>query len=207
MELTSTTARLQCWINRIQMGNACASGELLGHFDERLRRLTRKMLHQKPAVARWEQTDDVYQNVAVRLVRALETSRPSTVRDLFRLATTLIQHELIDLYRHHCGPHGGGAHHISTSPQRGDAAHARVQHEGVDTTNEPARLAEWTELHEKAAKLPDPEGEVFGLIYYHGLTQAESARVLGLSRRTVIRRWLSAQLLLREALGGGELDT
>jgi DNA-directed RNA polymerase specialized sigma24 family protein len=40
------------------------------------------------------------------------------------------------------------------------------------------------------------------LLFYQGLQQAEAAAVLGVSERTVKRRWQSARLALHEALGG-----
>ena len=40
------------------------------------------------------------------------------------------------------------------------------------------------------------------LLYYQGLTQAEAAEVLGVSERTVKRRWQAARLALHDALGG-----
>jgi RNA polymerase sigma factor (sigma-70 family) len=50
--------------------------------------------------------------------------------------------------------------------------------------------------------LPDEEREIFGLRFYHGLTQAEVAGVLQVSDRTVRRHWHAACVRLRDALGG-----
>jgi RNA polymerase sigma-70 factor (ECF subfamily) len=52
--------------------------------------------------------------------------------------------------------------------------------------------------------LPDEEREVVGLLFYEQLTQQEAATVLGVSLRTVKRRWLSARCLLREKLNEPE---
>jgi DNA-directed RNA polymerase specialized sigma24 family protein len=49
--------------------------------------------------------------------------------------------------------------------------------------------------------LPDQERELFGLLWYEGLTQEEAANVLGASLRTVKRWWQSARLKLADALG------
>jgi RNA polymerase sigma-70 factor (ECF subfamily) len=48
--------------------------------------------------------------------------------------------------------------------------------------------------------LPDEEREVVNLLFYGGLTQQEAARVLGVSLRTVKRRWQSARCRLYEKL-------
>ena len=52
------------------------------------------------------------------------------------------------------------------------------------------------ELHEHVERLPEQEREVFGLLFYEGLAQAEAARVLGVSVPTVKRLWRSARLRL-----------
>ena len=46
--------------------------------------------------------------------------------------------------------------------------------------------------------LPDDEREVFALVWYHDLSQAEAADVLGVSVRTVIRRWQAARIRLQQ---------
>ena len=69
-------------------------------------------------------------------------------------------------------------------------------------TDDPARLNAWTEFHRQVESLSDEEREVFNLIWYQGLTQAETATVLGVSERTVNRRWVAARLNLHRALGG-----
>ena len=67
---------------------------------------------------------------------------------------------------------------------------------------EPARLALWTEFHRQVEALPDDEREVFDLLWYQELSQAEAAAIVGVSDRTIKSRWRSARLKLHEALGG-----
>jgi RNA polymerase sigma-70 factor (ECF subfamily) len=50
--------------------------------------------------------------------------------------------------------------------------------------------------------LPAEDREVFDLIYYQGLSQAEAAGLLDISERTLQRRWQSARLALHDALAG-----
>jgi hypothetical protein len=47
---------------------------------------------------------------------------------------------------------------------------------------------------------PMEEREVFDLLWYHALTQAEAAELLQVTDRTVKRRWRSARLRLHRAL-------
>ena len=43
---------------------------------------------------------------------------------------------------------------------------------------------------------------MFDLVWYHGMTQAEAALVLGLSEAKVKRLWVAAREQLKTALGG-----
>ena len=57
------------------------------------------------------------------------------------------------------------------------------------TNNMPESLDEWTIFYEAVEKLLDEEGELFGLLWYEGLTQEEVATVLKVSLRRVRLRW------------------
>src|SRR5262249_45161374 len=70
------------------------------------------------------------------------------------------------------------------------------------STFDPINLSRWAEFHERVADLPDDERLVFDLVWYQGLSQPAAAEVLGISERTVKRRWLSARITLGSALGG-----
>jgi RNA polymerase sigma-70 factor (ECF subfamily) len=58
----------------------------------------------------------------------------------------------------------------------------------------------WSEFHAQVDGLPREERDVFDLLWYQGLTQAEAAAVLEISLRTVKRRWLAARVGLGAAL-------
>src|SRR5437763_17122557 len=103
--------RLQRCLDRLHGGDEAARHELLNSACERLSQITRTMLRDYPRLKRWEQTEDVLQNALVRLMRALQTITPASVRDFYRLATLQIRRELLDLVRHYFGPEGRGAKH------------------------------------------------------------------------------------------------
>jgi RNA polymerase sigma factor (sigma-70 family) len=65
---------------------------------------------------------------------------------------------------------------------------------------EPENLEDWIVFHSQVKKLPAELFEIFDLLFYNGLTQEEAARVLGVSLRTVKRRWQTAQLTLHREL-------
>jgi RNA polymerase sigma-70 factor (ECF subfamily) len=200
---SSQTLHIQACLDRIHGGDQAARGELLSCACERLRNLARKMLRGYPNVRRWEQTDDVLQNAALRLHRTLQQLPVQTALDFFRLAALNIRRELLDLAKHHYGPRGQGAHHATwdsgdSSTTRSDSGLAAPP----DPSDDPARLAAWGEFHEQIGALPDKERAVFDLIWYQGLSQAEAATLLNVSERTVKRRWQAARLMLHEALAG-----
>jgi RNA polymerase sigma factor (sigma-70 family) len=198
---THSTTRIQLQLDRLRAGDPSARDELLNIACDRLSRLARKMLRGYPGVRRWEQTDDVLQNAVMRLCRALKDVQPGSVRSFINLAAVQIRRELIDLARHYDGPEGPGRHHASRAGSGGSGPLPGPP-EAANDTDDPARLALWTEFHEQVGALPDHEKEVFDLLWYHGLAQAEAAALLGVTERVVKYRWRSARLKLHQMLGG-----
>lgn len=193
------SVQIQGWIDRLRRGDESARVALIESAGGRLLRLTRKMIKSYPRVARWEQTDDVFQNALLRLDRALRSVAPATVRDFFRLSAAQVRRELIDLARRYGGPEGLGANHASHGPD-GDGSQAVPDR--AESTQAPDQLACWSEFHRRIEALPDEDREIFDLLWYQGLTQPQAALVLGVSERTVNRRWIAARLRLGEGLGG-----
>lgn len=182
----TTTTQLQHWLDLLKAGDHQGRTKLLDHSCERLRVLCRRMLRGYPVVRQFEQTDDVLNAAMMRLFRALLDVQPESLRHYFNLAAQQIRRELIDLARQHARHDG----------QR------ELQQEGPADHDEPATLTEWTEFHAKVEALPDEEREAFSLLWYEELTQAEAAELLGVSTRTVIRRWQKARFLLHMAIYG-----
>ncbi len=189
---------IQGLIHRLKGGDLTAHDALLAYTLKRLTHMAQAMLRGYPAVHRWDDTDDVVQGASLRLYRALGEVVPPTPTDYFRLAAAQIRRELNDLARSRGGPHGIGRNHECHHPDRGPGPIGIA----ADDTNDPALLAEWSELHRQAEMLPDELSSVFDLIYYQGLTQAEAAEVLGVSEATIKRSWREARLALHDALGG-----
>lgn len=177
------TMQLQALLDQ---GDDQAYAELLTLASTRLQKLARKMLWDFPRLRRWEQTDDVFQTAALRLHRSLSEVKPESVKDFLGLAATQIRRTLIDLARHHYGPEGQGANHETGT-----------HHEHPGQTDSPETLAAWAEFHEQVEQLPEPERETFQLLWYSGITQREAAELLGVSERTVLRRYYRARLQLR----------
>ena len=56
------------------------------------------------------------------------------------------------------------------------------------------------ELYEQIEGLPTHEREVVDLLYFHGLTQSETAAHMGVTERTVRRYWTDVRARLSRAL-------
>ena len=69
-------------------------------------------------------------------------------------------------------------------------------------TNDATQLTVWTDFHLSIDKLDDDDREVFDLIWYQGLSQDSVAELIGVSQKTVSRRWQKARRHVYEMLGG-----
>jgi RNA polymerase sigma factor (sigma-70 family) len=189
------SVELQVLLDRLREGDREARRLLLERSCDRLRRLAGRMLHGSfPELARRHEVDSVVHETWVRLLQALETAEPPTVADFFRLAAHKFRQVLLDL-----------AQSERRRARREMLGLSGPDGEGPDpsaagTTHDPARLALWTEFHERVAMLTGQERAVFEMHYYLGLPQAEIARVLELHPRKVSYLWVAATETLGEWL-------
>ena len=197
------TMQLAGLLDLVRAGDQTARQRLVEHCCERLRGLARKMLRRYPKVRRWEETDDVFVESVVRLHRALATVQPESPRHFYNLAAAQMRRVLVDLARRYYGSEGLGSHHDTAAGNPDGEAQPR--YEQADSSGEPSNLAEWTEFHEQVEALPGEEREVFNLIWYEQMTQEEAAEVLGVTARTVRRRWQDAVYRLQKARLGEPL--
>jgi RNA polymerase sigma-70 factor (ECF subfamily) len=189
----------------MRSGDQTARRQLIEHSCERLRGLARKMLRRYPKVRRWEETDDVFVEAVTRLHRALESVQPESPRHFYNLAATQIRRVLIDLSRRYYGAEGLRSHHDTAALKSDDGTPPR--YERADESGEPSSLAEWTEFHEQIGILPEEEQEVFNLLWYEQMTHEQAAGVLGVTARTIRRRWQDARYHLCKARMGEPLPT
>ncbi|MCX7702012.1 MAG: sigma-70 family RNA polymerase sigma factor [Gemmataceae bacterium] len=193
---------IQACLDRIQAGDLSARDELIRQTCARLEQIARQMLRANPRIRRWEETADLTQTAVLKLYRALETVRPATASDFYRLAAFQMRQTLIDMARRHYGSHGHAAHHASAVLS--DSPSAIVDRTG---DSEPALLAAWGDFHEAVERLEPEERAVFELVWYHGLSQPEAADLLGIPLRTLQRRWRMARLALGSLLPVDPSDT
>jgi RNA polymerase sigma factor (sigma-70 family) len=190
------TLHLQALIDRILAGDRAARRELLNRACDRLRRLAGRMLNESfPALRDRHDLDSVVHETWLRLVQTVEKTDPPTVADFFRLAAFKIRQVLLDMsgkeqklrQRERLGLSGMSGSSFGT-PDAGKQ------------TYDPARLAAWTDFHEKVAALPEQERAVFEMHFYLELTQADIARVLNMHPRQVSYVWVEATEKLADQL-------
>ena len=184
-------------LDRLRAGDSSARDRLIALAQSRFVALARAMLRRYPHVRRWEQTDDLLQAALMRLHRSLAEVRPEGVPHFDNLAASQIRRELIDLARHYYGPEGLGANHHTDGADPGSRLDRVPQSSG-----RPESLEEWAAFHQAVDRLPEEERRVVDLLWYRGLTHAQAAEALGVATKTVQRRWASARLMIRDALGG-----
>ena len=192
----STNSQLQYCLDPVVFDRPGTLEKLLEISEASLRRLARHRLRDFPNLTRWVQTDDVLQNAMLRLNRSLKELRPQTVRAYFGLAALQIRRELLDLTKSIFGPIGFGTLHHTDAVGSGVKL---VADDGISPKEMVGKIDELTEL------LSFEERELVDLLFIHSLTQDEAAVVLGISTRTLKRRWLLARMKLGRSAGQDNL--
>ena len=142
------------------------------------RRLTQPPLNLQP--------DEMLSAVVERLLKAMQSVRPRTVRQFFALANQHMRWELNDLARR-----------LDHQPAAVELAEYLVP---APATSGSALTPDGRRMLEAIDNLPEEDREVFELVRIQGLTQPEAAGVLGVSAKTVQRRLNRSLLLLAKEL-------
>lgn len=168
--------------------SGAARDELVVLCLDRLRTLAHRMLDSHPELRRQEDTDDLIQNAAIRLQRAFAAVTVASPQHAMALAVTQLKRELVDLIRRHRCARDGGLPGSFV---------AQMVHD--DPT-----LQAWEEFHLIVDSLPAEQREAVHFLWYLGMSQPEAAKLLGVTDRTLRRRWSEARSTLRVRLD--ELD-
>jgi len=142
------------------------------------RRLTLPPLNLQP--------DELLGAVVERLLKAMRSVHPQTVRQFFALVNQHMRWELNDLARR-----------LDEEPKYValDDAKVPTQPSSGSVLTPHGRL-----MLEAIGRLPEDEREVFDLVRLQELTQVEAAKVLGVSPKTVQRRLNRSLVLLAKEL-------
>jgi RNA polymerase sigma factor (sigma-70 family) len=179
-ENDASSADYQNLLDGLRRKDRGAVRALTDRAYDRLRRLAAKILNESfPRVAARHDLDSVVSNFYLKLAKSLESVDLETPADFFRFAAYKIRLTLLDMVE---------------ADRKGEAAGGSAE-AGFDagaTTFDPARLAAFTEFHNKVDDLPDDVKAVFVQHYYLGLTQAEIAEATGATPKAVSRLWQAA---------------
>jgi RNA polymerase sigma-70 factor (ECF subfamily) len=192
MSAENTTAAIQRYLNALA-GDQPAEPivrALLDRAVRRLRLLCARLLHRKyrrltlPPLSL--QPDELLDAVVERLLKALRSVRPHTVRQFFSLVNQHMRWELNDLARR-----------LDEQPPAVEVPEDMV---AAPASSDSVLTPDGRRMLQAIDALPEDEREAFGLVHIQGLMQGEAAEVLGVSVRTVQRRLSRSLLLLAKEL-------
>jgi RNA polymerase sigma-70 factor (ECF subfamily) len=196
VESGRTTELVQRYLDQLAQlpGDAPAEPivrELLAGSVSRLQILCASMLLRNyPRLTRPPlnlEAEEMLNAVVERMLKAMRSAKPGTVRQFFAMANRHMRWELNDMARRLdkeeaavelrdsmiAAPSGSSASQISLTARR---------------------------ILDAIEGLPDEEREAFNLIRVQGITVSEAAEAMGVSSRTVQRRVNRARILLTESL-------
>jgi RNA polymerase sigma factor (sigma-70 family) len=131
--------------------------------------------------------DEMLSALAERLVKALRTVRPQTVRQFFGLANQHIRWELNDLCRR--------------LDQQPAIAAMPAEELAVPQSTLSGLSEDCRRMLQAIEALPDDEREAFDLVRIQGMTHTEASQILGVTPLTVKRRLNRGLRLLTSQLG------
>ncbi|MFQ3648837.1 MAG: sigma-70 family RNA polymerase sigma factor [Gemmataceae bacterium] len=175
------TQYLQVLLLRFHRGDGTAREELINHSLNRMQHLARKWFHRETALRALHQTDDIVQEAILRVLKALDQTRPTEVVAFVGLLARQVRWVLADLARQR--------QRIATPGWEGEVPAPTETHQ-----------AHLQEFHTQIDNLPEEHRQMFDLLFYEELSQEEVAHLLNVSIRTVKRRWQASRLALHQKL-------
>jgi RNA polymerase sigma factor (sigma-70 family) len=187
-----TTAAVQRYLDELA-GDSPAEPIVQALLDRAVRRLhllCATLLHRSyPRLTQPPinlQADELLGAVAERLLKAMREARPQTVRQFFALANQHMRWELNDLARR-----------LDEQPIAVELCEGLVP---APASSVSGLSPDGLRMLQTIDELPDDEREVFDLVRIQGMTQTETAKLLGVADVTVKRRLNRGLRLLAERL-------
>ena len=171
-------------------GDAGAAERLMPLVYEELRRLARSYLRR-------ERSDHTLQTTALvneAYLKLVDQSRVSWQdrHHFFGIAAQMMRRVLIDHARAHAAEKRGG-------PQ----GKVSLEEANVPTGERAMELVELDDALQRLAEVFPRKGKVVELRFFGGFSVEETADILGVSDKTVMREWESAKLWLYRQMDGG----
>lgn len=190
---------LQPSLDRLRAGDRAARDALLRAAWDELGRLTRRMFRRFPRLRAELEADDVQQQAALRLWRALGRAHPTTAWAFLGLARRQARRVLLDEARRlDRRPAHALGHPMDRASERGRKHQLLVPPDRAEAVG----LECWGSLHDVVVALPVTGRILVDLLMHDDRTQDQAARILGVSVRTVRRRWEATLGWLRQRPGG-----
>ena len=189
----STTHHIERCLQRLQCDDPTVRTELLEFAQRRLKSLAERMFVRFPMLQYHVEADDLLQEAMLRLWKSVERVGPATVSEFMGLAALQFRRSLHDLARKHYGRQKSLRSNAINSLVETPAGDWMLADRADDIQNAPEELMAWSEFHDAAGALPEPERTVFDLLYYHELPQIEVAALMQITDRHVRRLWQSAR--------------
>jgi len=181
-DVSSRTTQLLQWLEQCRAGNSRASEQLAKEIFDRMQQLAVQMFRGFPKLQSRTSAEDVCQGAMLRLLKALQEVRIESVRHFHNLAAVQLRRELLDLARQYQTAPPDGFDKLSDVPSK-------------------ESIGRWIDLHEALAELDGDDRDLINDLIYMGLSQHEAAAALGVSAKTVQRRWHSLCMRLYDRLG------
>jgi RNA polymerase sigma factor (TIGR02999 family) len=184
------TKLLVDWSN----GDQAALDKLLPLVNAELRQLARRYMRRE-SPGHTLQTSALVNEAYLRLIDQKKVQWQNRAH-FFGIAAQLMRRILIDHARsHHYAKRGGGALKVSLDEAAAAVTEARA-----------AELLAVDEALEKLTAMDARKGQIVELRFFGGLTEEETAEVMGISTPTVQREWRAAKAWLRRMLTEGKDD-
>jgi RNA polymerase sigma-70 factor (ECF subfamily) len=180
MDVEHTTIAVQRYLDELGEGSSAEPvvRALLDRAVSRLQQLCGGLLYRKyPRLTRPPLNllaDELLSSVVERLLKAMREARPATTRQFFGLACQHIRWELNDMARR--------------LDEQAPVAELREDLVMASASSATGLSADARRILTAIDELPEDEREAFDLVRIQGLSQAEAARVIGVSTMTVNRR-------------------
>jgi len=195
-QVLTTETRLHEAVLRFNAGQESAVEDLLGHVRHRLMVITRGQLRGPGGytqVARWHQTDDVVQEVCIRLADTLRQEPINTGDHFLRLAAKHIRWALANMHAH-----------VNTKSHY--AATVETDRERLDDHGPDGRLGmaparpdaafRWDKFLDRFKTLTEEQRQMLDDVFFNGCTQRETAARMKIGLTAFKERWLKLKLQL-----------
>jgi len=204
MRMTGDSSETNRLLERAAQGDKQSWGALLTRHRERLRRLVAFRMDQR--LQGRVDPSDVIQEACLEAAAALSEYLRRPAMPFFLWLRGITGNKLLELHRHHLGTQMRDARrevslHRGASPESTSAAlAARLLGHATRPSEAAIRAEAKVRLQEALNGMDELDREVLALRHFEQLSPAETAQVLGITKKAAGMRYLRALKRLKEIL-------